>query len=333
MLLFAFVLGLGIAFNNQIFDLLKQFVHFVSEIRFVYFFLLIWIRFKVICKKYILLLYKFIPFESDCETVRNGSSGIFDKYKISFTGMIIFYQRLETLSLALIRHSNACIIEYCRHDAALKIYRGLPEEIQQYCRLSLEKIAVLAYCRTKTARLDGLFVKFMEAIVNRRVVSINYRQTGDPEYRTVEFEPYHLRYCGSAWHVIGKSSNNNSVIGINFCQIKNMYLLGRFFFSDDFDIDEYLGNAWSMEPQGRLYHVKLKFEPKIAQEVAQIQWHKTQTVSYQPDGSVIMEFCVDGLDEIKWWILSYSDLVQVIEPPALREIIVSIAESMVKLNQ
>jgi proteasome accessory factor B len=87
-----------------------------------------------------------------------------------------------------------------------------------------------------------------------------------------------------------------------------------------------------MIPEGRLYNVRLRFLPKVARSVAEVRWHSTQTVTFQEDGSVIIEFRVDGLNEITWWILSYGDQVQVLAPAALRQKVIKIAENMVNQN-
>ncbi len=88
-----------------------------------------------------------------------------------------------------------------------------------------------------------------------------------------------------------------------------------------------------MAPEGRLYHVKLKFLPEVACSVSEVQWHSTQTVTFEDDGSAIVEFRVDGLNEITWWILSYGDQVQVLAPKILRQKIIEIAQNMVKQNK
>ena len=88
-----------------------------------------------------------------------------------------------------------------------------------------------------------------------------------------------------------------------------------------------------MIPEGRIYNIKLRFLPKVANNVAEVQWHSTQKVTYNSDGSAIMEFRVDGLGEISWWILGYGDQVQVLAPKALRKRIVEMAKNMVKLNE
>ncbi len=87
-----------------------------------------------------------------------------------------------------------------------------------------------------------------------------------------------------------------------------------------------------MIQEGKIYHVKLRFAPKVAQNVAEVQWHGTQKTTFNEDGSLIAEFRVDGLGEISWWVLGYGDQVEVLAPAALRKQIAKIARRMVELN-
>jgi len=87
-----------------------------------------------------------------------------------------------------------------------------------------------------------------------------------------------------------------------------------------------------MIPEGRIYDVKLKFSPKVASNVTEVHWHSTQSVTHNKDGSATIEFRVDGLGEIAWWILGYGDQVQIIAPRQLRRHICDIASNMIRLN-
>jgi hypothetical protein len=93
---------------------------------------------------------------------------------------------------------------------------------------------------------------------------------------------------------------------------------------EQFNLSEHFGYAWSLLREGQIYEVVLKFSPEIAVEVAEVQWHKTQNVAFEEDGSAILKFMVDGLNEITWWILSYSNMVEVFSPGILRQRIVQI---------
>jgi proteasome accessory factor B len=46
-----------------------------------------------------------------------------------------------------------------------------------------------------------------------------------------------------------------------------------------------------------------------------------------------VEFRVDGLSEITWWVLGYGDQVRVLSPKSLRMRVLEIAENVVKMNE
>ena len=65
--------------------------------------------------------------------------------------------------------------------------------------------------------------------------------------------------------------------------------------------------------------VRIRFEPGVAGNVAEVHWHKTQRVKFNRDGSLDFRARVSGIDEIAWWILGYGDQAEVLAPPELRE--------------
>ncbi|MFH1715960.1 MAG: WYL domain-containing protein, partial [Planctomycetota bacterium] len=106
-----------------------------------------------------------------------------------------------------------------------------------------------------------------------------------------------------------------------------------FLVDEEFDVSEYLGRAWSTMPEGQIYNVKLLFLAKVAKDVVEVKWHSTQKVTPNGDGSAIVEFRVDGLNEITWWVLGYGDQVQVLAPQALRKRVLDVASNMIRLNE
>jgi proteasome accessory factor B len=53
--------------------------------------------------------------------------------------------------------------------------------------------------------------------------------------------------------------------------------------------------------------------------VGEATWHPSQAVHELPDGSLEWRARVSGTIEIRLWILSWGDEVEVLEPAALRE--------------
>lgn len=221
--------------------------------------------------------------------------------------------------------------------AALKIESNLPASIRKHCTSVLRHIWTRADAQRPVrhnTRFDGIFTKLQEAIGKRRKVSLDYRLLLDGETVKIELCPYHLLYENGSWHVLGRSCLNKAVRTFELNHIKGLTVTGQCFLDDeDFDVSEYLRRAWSTLPEGHIYHVKLLFLPNVANDVAERTWHHTQKVTRNSDGSALVEFRVDGLSEITWWVLGYGDQVQVLSPKRLRQRVLEIAENMVKLNE
>jgi proteasome accessory factor B len=79
-----------------------------------------------------------------------------------------------------------------------------------------------------------------------------------------------------------------------------------------------LRRAWDIIGDQPVITVVLRFTPSVATRVREATWHPTQQVEEQPDGSLRWTAQVAGMVEIRLWILSWGDEVEVIEPPELR---------------
>jgi len=195
--------------------------------------------------------------------------------------------------------------------AAIKIESNLPTRVKRYCNSALQNISIKNHPQIRADLLDKIFEKLTKAILNKRVVNIHYYLPHEQKDMVTNLSPYHLMYNDHAWYVLGKSSLHRRIRTFKLNLIRELSTLDKCFIEDKkFDVHEHIGRAWSMIPEGRLYNIKLRFLPEIAHSVAEVQWHSTQTVAFKDDGSVIIEFRIDGLNEIIWWVLSYGDQIE-----------------------
>lgn len=156
--------------------------------------------------------------------------------------------------------------------ASLKIENNLPARIRQYCNIALRNISIKADPQARMDLLDKIFAQLLQAVLKKRIVKISYYLPREQKNIITNLSPYHLIYIDHTWCVIGKSTFHNEVRTFRFNQIKELNILDKCFIEDQkFDIHEYLGRAWSMKPEGRLYNVKLKFLPEVAHDLAEVQ--------------------------------------------------------------
>jgi len=94
--------------------------------------------------------------------------------------------------------------------------------------------------------------------------------------------------------------------------------------NEGFDLPEDFSLAASIDCnfgiyQGEPVEVRVRFGPEVAHYPEEILFHPTQVNAKNADGSVDVTMKVGGLPEVVWWVLSYTDHIQVLEPPELAE--------------
>jgi predicted DNA-binding transcriptional regulator YafY len=271
-----------------------------------------------------------IPYQFDNNT---GGYGIEPEY---FLPSVDFNVQ-EALSLLMLVHKASGHLPLPFKNAAvmagLKVENNLPAELKRYCNATLENISIRPDSHAPMEMLDKVFAKLQRAIHRKRKVKLHYASIFDGKDISTTLSPYHLTYNNRAWYIIGHSSVHSEMRTFKLNRIKELSVLDKCFVADKkFVQQDYFGQAWSMIPEGRLYHVKLKFAKKVARNVAEVAWHSSQKTIRHGDGTVTLEFVVDGIGEIGWWVLGYGDQVEVLAPKKLRDKIAKTAKNMAKVN-
>ena len=218
--------------------------------------------------------------------------------------------------------------------AGVKIENNLPQNIRKYCNTSLQNVSVKPSPHSPMDSLDGIFSKLQTAVRKNKKARLQYNSLYENQRIVTTLSPYHIMYNRRAWYVVGYSSMHKAIRTFKFNRIKEMKILQQGFMADKkFDAIEHFKKAWAIIPEGRMYDVRLRFAPKVAKNVAEVQWHNSQVTAINPDGSVTAEFRVDGLGEIGWWILGYGDQVEVIKPAKLRKHLAETAKRMATINK
>lgn len=206
--------------------------------------------------------------------------------------------------------------------AALKLESLLPEPIRKECGAVVERIEIRPEPASDAASVREIVAVFQGAIADRRKVHVAYDSYYDNTVIDVTLCPYRVAYIHRGWYVIAQTDQTRDVRTYKLERVLRLRVLPDTYDIDpSFDLDDYFGNAWLMIRGDKRFHVKIRFLPKVAANVDEVFWHKTQRTEYEDDGSLIFEADVDGIEEISWWVLGYGDQAQVLEPVELRELV------------
>ncbi len=220
-------------------------------------------------------------------------------------------------------------------SAAVKLQHSLPQPLRSELQRVARSIHVRINAVGRIAGQEAIYQQIVDAIAARRVVRIAYGSLTEWETIDTKLRPYQLLFNRHSWYVIGRSSMHGEPRTFNLGRIKSIELTGeKYSMPRGFSLDRYLGNAWNLMPQaGADFHVTVRFSPLVAQNVAEVAWHKTQWLEFRPDGSLDFHVDVSGLNEIVWWILGYGDQAQVLRPAKLRQLVAQRAANMIRLYE
>lgn len=217
-------------------------------------------------------------------------------------------------------------------QAATKIESALPPAIRDHVGTVAEHLSVSLGPVSAHKGLDPLFARLTEAVSTRRVCRMVYISFHERGQIQTTVHPLRLCFVGRAWYLIAWSRTHGEIRTFKLGRIRKLTVTDEEFTPPPDRRDRPFGEAWAMIPEGRLYDVHLHFEPKVAGNVAEVQWHASQQVEWNDDGSIEFRVRVDGLGEITWWILGYGGQVRVVEPDCLRRRIADAAAEMLRAN-
>ncbi|MCE9606209.1 MAG: YafY family transcriptional regulator [Planctomycetia bacterium] len=215
-------------------------------------------------------------------------------------------------------------------QAALKLESNLPSKLRAYVHDLAEAVRIRLPQSGRTEGHESTYLELLDAVGSHRAVRISYGSLSEQSEITTKLLPYQLLFSRRSWYVVGRSSLHREVRMFNLTRIKKLESLeDKFRVPARFNMERFLRNAWHLIPEpGPDRQVLIRFEPMVAHNVAEVLWHKTQTIEWRDDGRIDFRALVSGLHEIAWWVLGYGDQAEVIEPPELREIVRDRARKM-----
>lgn len=227
-------------------------------------------------------------------------------------------------------HSSVLPLASSASKAAMKLESVLPQPVRQHLGEVLDKITIRPTPSARHDGLEGMFERLSEAVAQGRLCRIVYLSFLERKQMSLLVEPLRLVFVGRAWYLVAYSRGHRQQRTFKLGRIKSLKVTTEHFTVSDKSAEVDFGQAWCMIPEGRLYDVHLRFSPKTAGNVAEVNWHPSQKVQFRPDGSLDFHARVDGLGEIAWWVLGYGDCVKVLQPPELAQRVRRTALSVAK---
>ncbi len=219
-------------------------------------------------------------------------------------------------------------------SAAVKLQSALPGPIREHIGSVIDRLSVSLGPLARHEGLETLCDDLTMAIARRRICRLTYISFHERRQIVTNVHPLRLIFIARAWYLLAYSAQHRQIRTFKVARIRKLAATNRQFRTPkDVDVENYFGDAWSMIPEGKLYDVHLRFSPMVAGNVAEVQWHHSQSIEWNDDGSAEFRVRVDGLGEMTWWILGYGEQVEVISPAVLRGRIVNTAKKVLSTHR
>ena len=230
----------------------------------------------------------------------------------------------ETLSLlnlcAQLGGEQGIPFRQSARSAALKLASNLPASLRDGIEELAQSVVILQDARNPLTAARDDYEMMLEAFQQRRRVQLLYDSLFEGRHIATVLSPYSILFKRRSWYVIGRSSMHRAIRTFNVGRILHAELLEKTYHIPRwFRLESQLRNAWWLIRGERSHRVVVRFSKLVARNVAEVQWHRTQHVFWNEDGSLLFRARVDGLNEIVWWVLGYGDEAEVLAPEVLRQ--------------
>jgi predicted DNA-binding transcriptional regulator YafY len=211
-----------------------------------------------------------------------------------------------------------------------KLTELLPERLPFPPEVVLSRFSFVAPA-AKPIKTDNWLV-LVNGLLTQQSVSIRYRSLNTGESSARLIDPYHIANLQGEWYVFAYCHKAKALRQFGVPQIEKADLTSeRFDIPDDFDPEKLLANAFRRQVMGeQVYHVRLRFDPSVAEVVTSRTWQPRQRQKILRNGAVELEFPCVGLHEVTSWLLSWGHKVTVLAPPELRRAVAAEVVLMAK---
>lgn len=215
------------------------------------------------------------------------------------------------------------IYEYL--DGALrKIRARLSPASMNFLRQLENAVTVTEFGTKDYSASRAVLDTLADAIARRRTLEVEYRS------ETRRYDPYKLWFTNNALYVVGHDHLRGALRTYAVDRIRKVRPGGgRFEIPADFDFERLKKHAFPVMLREESVAVRIYFSPEQARYVAERQWHPTQQLKTQPDGSAVLSLEIGDLEEVKRWLTGFGSAAVVLEPAELRQTIRADAERLV----
>ena len=201
--------------------------------------------------------------------------------------------------------------------ALAKISGSLPDKIEVAFDELSNYLSVLP--RVQTRYDPDIFRVLVRGVCHSRQVHMVYWTAARNQTQPRTVDPYDLVLApDDDWCLIGHCHLRNDIRLFKVQRVRSAVETGECFLRPaGFNAKGYMAESFGTIRGDGDFQVVLRFTPSYAGRIAEKQWHASQTLEAQHDGTLILRLRVNDLREIARWVLFWGAECEVLEPREL----------------
>ena len=159
-------------------------------------------------------------------------------------------------------------------------------------------------------------VKTLEVI--REALKKSVMVTGIYHDKQRTIEPLGMIYGEKIYLIAREKAKGDDIYTFLLHKFENLTLTDKTFDKQGFNLQEYTQKSFGIY-HGEVLDVKLSFDNEVASEALKYNFHPTQTVKQEKDGTVTVKFKASGGREIIWHVFKWGKHCKVLAPKSLKD--------------
>lgn len=206
------------------------------------------------------------------------------------------------------------------NSALQKVGRALSPHMRTY----LDKLSGVLTCKPHPAPVGRMgsaaqsaFVETLaRATVEHRSVDMDYYSFASRKVKTYRVEPHRLTFAGGGLYLYAFVPAYKQMRTFAVQRIRKLKVREETFTPGAIP-DEPYRNSLGAFSGGRAQDVEILFLPGMAPYVEEREWHPSQQVTRNGDGSVVLRMKIAIDPPLRCWVLGFGHQARVLKPPSL----------------
>ena len=218
-------------------------------------------------------------------------------------------------------------------DAFDKLTAGLRDQIQFSWNGDQESSISFRAAGQSVSDL-GIFETTSQAVLQSEELEFFYLKLGGEQAEKRRVQGLHLACIDNQWYLFGRDLHRaGSIRTFALTRMERVKNTGcRFEKPADFSLEAHLAGSFGVFSSQAAEPVRLRFDVFSARLIRERDWHPSQHLAANLDGSLELSMHIGVSPEVERWVLGWGEHVEVLTPLKLRASIASAATLMVSRN-